>query len=456
MRNGFILGALLLFIFVVFLPAIHYGLVYDDHEQIVTNPRLTAWSYVPGYFTSHLWSQSPEAPHYYRPLFLLWFRIVYVVLGTPGSSWHYASILAHLLTTACVFALIQRLSGNFEGAAIAAVLFAVHPANTEAVAWISSADELLLTMFLALSVFCYAGRKGLVSWPSIAFATLAMFTHEAGIVAPALILAYEWTRSRVNIAVVNAAPYALAALFCVACRVNALGSPVVVAAPKMSLGSMLLTWPSLLAVYALHVVWPVHLSPCYDVPVATAFWPLLLLLGVIAGLVWLLRGSSANIQFGAAWFAITLIPSLAIRYIDGHDYVHDRYLYLPFVGLAILAAEWFSRIRLTRPRVVVAGVLVLALCWGTRANLRIWQNNISLFSRAIETDPSNPDFRNDLAVAYIDAHRESEAYPLLKRLIEMYPDYADAYYNMGYYYQQIGNSEEAKRYYQISVSKRHN
>lgn len=439
----------------VYLPATHYGLVYDDHEQLVTNPRLTAWSYVPGYFTSHLWAQSPEAPHYYRPLFLLWFRLVYVVLGAPGSNWHSASILAHLATTACVFALIRRLSGNFEGAAIAAVLFAVHPANTEAVAWISSADELLLTMFLVLSVFCYAGRKGLVSWPSIAFATLAMFTHEVGIVAPALIFAYEWTRSCLKTAVINAAPYALAALFCIACRVNALGSPAVVAAPKMSLGTMVMTWPSLLAVYAFHIVGPTHLGPCYDVPVATAFWPLLPLLGVIAGLGWLLRGSSANVRFGAAWFAITLTPSLAIRYIDGHDYVHDRYLYLPFVGLALIVAIWFAHIRFPCLRLILAGALVLPLCWGTRATLPIWQNNISLFSRAIETDPRNPDFRNDLAVAYIDAHHESEAYPLLKQLIEMYPWYADAYYNMGYYYQQIGNPEEAQRYYLIAASKRH-
>ncbi len=37
----------------------------------------------------------------------------------------------------------------------------------------------------------------------------------------------------------------------------------------------------------------------------------------------------------------------------------------------------------------------------------------------------------------------------------MYPWYADAYYNMGYYYQQIGNPEEAQRYYLIAASKRH-
>lgn len=454
MRQRLQLGAVFLLVFVVFMPSMHYDLVYDDFHQLVINPRLTAWSYVPGYFTTNLWSHLPELPHYYRPVFLLWFRLLYVALGAPSSIWHLPSILAHVVTTACVFVLIRRLVADFKGAALAAALFAIHPINAEPVAWVSAAGEPLLTIFLVLSVFCYAQRRGPLSLSSIVFAALAMFTKEAGIVAPALILAYEWTQSSLKNAVVAALPYALPALLYIAFRTVALGGPMKVAGP-ISLAAMVLTCPRLLSLYARHLVWPVHLGLGYDVPVETAFWPLLLLLVVIAGLGWLLRGSSANIRFGAAWFAITLIPSLAIRYIDWHDYVHDRYLYLPFVGLALIAAVWFARIRFTRPRIVVAGALVLALCWGTRANLRVWQNNISLFSRAIETDPGNPDFRNDLAVAYINAHRESEAYPLLKQLIEIYPWYADGYYNMGYYYQQIGNSEEAKRYYLMSLSKQH-
>ena len=455
MRERLQLGAVLLLVFVVFMPSMHYELVYDDFQQLVTNPRLTAWSYVPGYFTSNLWSHLPELPHYYRPVFLLWFRLLYATLGAPSSTWHFASILAHVATTACVFVLIRRLVDDFKGAALAAVLFAIHPIDAEPVAWVSSAGDPLVTIFLTLSVSYYVKRMGPVSLCSILFAALAMFTKEAGIVAPPLILAYEWTHSRLKNAVVAAAPYALPALLYLAFRVHALGNPMKVAGPT-SLAAMIFTWPRLLSLYALHLIWPVHLGLGYDVPVETAFWPLLLLLGVIAGLGWLLRGSSANIRFGAAWFGITLIPSLAIRYIDSHDYVHDRYLYLPTVGLALVAAVWFARIRFTRPRVIAAGALALALCWGTRANLRVWQNNISLFSRAIETDPQNPDFRNNLAVAYIDAHRESEAYPLLKQLIEMYPWYADGYYNMGYYYQQIGNPEEAKRYYLIWASKQHN
>jgi tetratricopeptide (TPR) repeat protein len=213
---------------------------------------------------------------------------------------------------------------------------------------------------------------------------------------------------------------------------------------------MVLTWPRLLALYARHLVWPVHLAPSYDVPIATAVWPLLLLIAVVAGLVWLVRGSCANVRFGAAWFAITIAPVMAIRYITWGDYVHDRYLYLPSVGLALIAAVWFGRIRFTLPRAVAACALALVLCCGTRINLSVWQDDISLFKRAMEAAPGNESAKNNLAYAYLNANRPTEAFPLLEEIIKVDPGSVNANYNLGRCYQQMGNFEAADHYLSIA------
>src|SRR5208282_528804 len=221
----FSFGALLLLAFLVFLPTIHYALVYDDHEQIAENPRITAWSYVPGYFTTHLWAHSPLDPAYfYRPVFLLWLRLVDAVLGPPAAIWHLASVLVHLGVVVSVLLLILRLTGDWKASALSAGLFAIHPIHAEAIAWISSVSEPLLTMFMVLCVYYYAGRKGPISAVSLLFAVLAMFTKETGIVAPALILAYEWTRSNFKHAVAGAVPYMIPALLFFSLRMNALGT----------------------------------------------------------------------------------------------------------------------------------------------------------------------------------------------------------------------------------------
>ena len=455
-RRAIAMAAILVMTFLVFAPTLRYGLVYDDFEQIVTNPRLTAWSYVPGYFTTHLWAHSPlQAANYYRPIFLLWLRMVDQIFGAPGPIWHLASILAHCGAVACVWLLLNRLTGNFNAAAMAAALFAVHPVQTEAVAWVSAVSEPLLTIFVVLSVYFHVTRKSPISYAALLFALLAMFTKELGIVAPALIFAYELTardgtRSNFKTAIANSAYSALAAVLYVACRMNALGHLATGVAPNMTIGEMVLTWPRVIAMYGRHLVWPVHLSVAYDVALGTAIWPVVLLAAVCAGLIWMARRGSANVRLGVAWFVITLAPGLSLRYLFKGDYVHDRYLYLPAVGLALIVAALISKIELTPARAAAGLGLALVCCWGVRANLPIWRSDIALFQRAVEMAPENPYAKNNLADAYLKTHREAEAFPLLEQVIEMCPDCRLGYYNMGRYYQQVGNAEQADQYFSIS------
>lgn len=447
MRSRLKLAAILLGTFLLFLPESHYSLVYDDYE-LVLNRQLQAWSYVPGYFIAQHSASAPTPPSlYYRPIIAVWLRLEYAILGPPSAIWHLSSILAHLLSTACVFLLIGCLTNNLKATVLATIFFAIHPIHTEPVAWVSAVSDLLLTTFLTLSVFYYARRTGVVSLPSVLFATLALFTKETGVVAPALILVYEWTRTGFKSAIVNVLPYLPSALLYFTLRTIYLGNSVIGGAPGVSVFAMVLTWPRLLVVYARHLIWPVHLSLSYDVPIETSPWPLLLLVAVILGVAWIIRKRSANVRFASAWFAITLLPALSIRYLTWNDYTHDRFLYLPSVGLALIVAQCFLRFRFTVPRSVAICALAVAFFWCTRSNLRIWQDDISLFSREVETAPSNVMAKYNLAEAYQVANRMQESYPLLKQLLDQYPDFPLANRDMSRYYWYIGNVQEANHYY---------
>jgi len=364
-----------------------------------------------------------------------------------------ASILAHCGAATCVLLLLNRLTGNFRAAALAAALFALHPVQTEAVAWVSAVSESLLTIFVVLGVYFHVTRRGPISYLSLLFAVLAMFSKELGIIVPALVFAYEWTRARSSFkeAVANSAYSTLAAVLYVGCRMNALGHLATGVPPNMSVWEMILTWPQVLAMYGRHLVWPAHLSVCYDVAVGAATWPVLLLAAVFAGLIWaVVHYCSENVRFGAAWFVIALAPGLSLRYLLRGDYVHDRYLYLPLVGLALVVAVWAAKVEVTPLRAGAGAVLLLVCCWGVRANLPIWHDDIALFQRAAEMAPRNPYAKNNLADAYLKAHREAEAFPLLEEVISLDPDYRLGYYNMGRYYQQVGNASEADEYFSIS------
>jgi 4-amino-4-deoxy-L-arabinose transferase-like glycosyltransferase len=129
--------------FAVYIPTLRYQFVHDDRGQIVENPAVHSWRAVPTYFTAQVWAgvMPEEVGNYYRPLFLLWLRINDVVFGNHAWGWHLTTILAHVLTTLLVYLLAWRLGIDRDVALLAALIFGLHPAHIEAVAWILGVTE---------------------------------------------------------------------------------------------------------------------------------------------------------------------------------------------------------------------------------------------------------------------------------------------------------------------------
>jgi len=96
-----------------------------------------------------------EWVNYYRPLFLLWVRINEAVFGIQAWGWHLTTILAHVLSTLLVYFLVWRLGVERNVALLAALLFGLHPAHIEAVAWISGVNEPLMGILFMGSLFAY-------------------------------------------------------------------------------------------------------------------------------------------------------------------------------------------------------------------------------------------------------------------------------------------------------------
>ena len=109
------------------------------------------------YFTSHVWAEL--YPHvggdYYRPVFLLWFRLNHAMFGVNPEGWHLTTVLCHVAATYLVFRLVRRLAASPWIAFSAATLFALHPVHIESVAWVSGVTDPLLAIFLLGSFLAY-------------------------------------------------------------------------------------------------------------------------------------------------------------------------------------------------------------------------------------------------------------------------------------------------------------
>src|SRR6185436_11739611 len=120
------------------------------------------WHAVADVFQHHaMWSaKAPEtAVATYRPLALASLAVDYQLWGLHPAGFHLTSVVLHILATLALFALMRRLVGSNRAAAALALLFALHPANAEAVAWINGRSEVLALGGGALAVWAAATSR---------------------------------------------------------------------------------------------------------------------------------------------------------------------------------------------------------------------------------------------------------------------------------------------------------
>src|ERR1051326_5664648 len=212
----------LLATFAAYLWTLQFGFVYDDLGQIVSNPLVQSWQNLPMFFRGNVWMQQSALGNYYRPLFLTWLLLNHTLFALHPMFWHLTNIAAHMGATAMVYLLVLRLTREQKVAAMAALIFGVHPVHIEAVAWISGVTEPLLALLMIpsfLAFMNYREKRG-SKWLPLCVACFgaALLAKETAIVLPGLLAAYvllcpdeDW-KKKVSDAAVAMAPFAVVAI----------------------------------------------------------------------------------------------------------------------------------------------------------------------------------------------------------------------------------------------------
>ena len=480
-RSGRLETGLLGVVVLLYVSTLWFGFVYDDRGQILANPFIRSWRYFVHDFTANLWSQAARYyAAYYRPIFLGWLRLNYAGFGTSPWGWHLTSLLLHGLASVLVFRLALRLLRNTFQAAVAGVLFAVHPVHVESVAWVSGASDPLMSVFFLGALLCYLEWRESRSagWmaASLLLAFLSMLTKEPGVTLPSVVFVYAWlfydaspgamTRAggRFRAAITETAPFVIAALGYWALRVAALRVPPLVTTDSRT---ALLTLPGLLLFYLRLVVWPVGLSLFYDrqyvqhATFASFLLPLLILamLPVVLA-AWLRRSSQKREAAFATWLAlVVLAPALWVRWFHSYDFVHDRYLYLPLAGFAILCAVGIVELggkptlgRIApRRQVLPVAVIVMALVIGNVRLQTVWANDLLLWYHCFRSAPHNPVVLNNLASSLGERGEFRTAVPMFLEVLRDDPGNANAHGNLGYTYYLMGDLGQAEHHLSRAV-----
>lgn len=306
-------------IFAIYLPALNFQFVLDDHH-FVNDPRIQSSGHLWDYFTNYVWAQVSGGPaSFYRPLFAVWLRINFIFNGMSSWGWHLLSIVKHAVAAALLAVLVYKLLHDRVAALIAGALFALHPAQTESVAWIAVPDPLMSSAVLGclLCYLVYVERSNAalqdssekskkksrreaqarsatatVWWfiASVACCLAALFTKETAIVLPVAIfvVAFAFPRGalplkkvdepsvsgfvpRVAFAFRESWPYLAVTAIYLLLRLNALSGRFSGVTQHLSWKTQLLSWPGMLWFYVKVVFWPVRAHAFADPTLVNTF-----------------------------------------------------------------------------------------------------------------------------------------------------------------------------------------
>jgi hypothetical protein len=285
-------------VFAVYSPTLHYEFVLDDH-RFTSDPRIQFSGHIWDYFANYVWAQfTGGPPSFYRPIFILWLRINFMLSELSPWGWHLLSITKHVAVAVLLAWLAWKLLRDRAAALLAAALFALHPAQTESVAWVTVPDPLMSIGILGALLFFLRyvdanapsdlavekkSRKARTksSQPSsrwIAASTTACFAamlaKETAIIFPALIfgaaLYLPTDRSansksttkntermiRLLQALRQTVPFLCAAALYVVLRFNALNGKLGARTQHLPWSTVVMSWPGILWFYIKAMLWP--------------------------------------------------------------------------------------------------------------------------------------------------------------------------------------------------------
>ena len=399
--------------------------ILDDQGTIVENAQIREW-----WRLSSVLFPDPGSSASGRPLVNLSLAINYAFGGLGARGYHVWNIALHLVCALLLFGIVRRtlewprLHERFAGrslnlACAVAVLWTVHPLNTEVVDYLTQRTESMMAMFYCLTL--YAGIRAAASnragrWEllSVLSCTLGMACKESMVTAPVVVVLYDrifvfgsWkqafrARRRVYVG--------LAGTWIVLAALNWSGPRSAVGgfSTGVSVWTYLLNQAVMITTYLRLVIWPRPLVVFYGWPLPLTLagvWPhaLVVVLLMVATVVGLKR--VPTVAFPGAWFFMTLAPTSSIIPI-ATEVGAERRMYVPLMAVLALAVLGASVLadgaRRKRPAVVevlprravaagelfVLGVLSVTLAAFSVVRNREYATALSLARTVVERRPS--------------------------------------------------------------------
>lgn len=458
--------AFLLFVilsFIIFGNSLANNFVGDDASQIINNPLVHSYKNIPKFFsgsTFYLGDPGRLYGLYYKPILSTYHSLVYSVFGPNFIAFHFFQVLFHIVNTSLLFLLFTRFFDKSR-AFVLSLIFLVHPINSEAVFYISAAQDILF-FFFGIGALLLATKKTIKVYTLVLLAIFllaSLLSKETGYLFVAVVILYSLIFNRKYFLHLLTSSILVSAVYFLL-RTNAIktfslpgNSPIA----KLDFWERFINMPEILFFYFKTFFFPLNLAISYnwvyrELSLGHFFFPLivdLLFMSVVLYFAFLLYKNHPRQYFKIyifffTWFIVGILLHLQIIPLDAT--VAERWFYFPIVGLLGMAGTILNVFKLKLSKtwgIIIFFILLLAL--STRTILRSfdWKDVWTLYSRDIKTSKDNYALESGIADYLLNQREYQEAKVYAEQSVNHYPFFTNLN-TLGAIYDRLGDKEKSK------------
>jgi len=410
----------------VYWNSLHGDFIWDDRGLILNSTGyLGNWKNLFLVFTEPFFGKTP----FYRPFLIISLILDYQLWDLHSFGFHFTNLLLHVLNAFLVYLLVGILFKHRGIAFCASLLFATHPIQTEAVAWISGRNDVLLAFFSLLALIFYLRGEGLTGIKRvgafIGFMTsygCVLLTKESGIVLPLLMVICDYSRpsnvpypvsrrrkTYLTIIVVSLLYVYLRAHILHAVGVGRIGEDFI---------------PRLLRVFIIYayyfkmLLFPLHQTGNPFIPYFVSFKDPLFISSLISCtlvlfIITICWRHLREISFLILWMVITLLPVSGIIPLTDPALEHRAYFatlgfctIIPLLIVKGLSKSTYGILFKRAHLLLLLGVgplLIILIVYSAKTAVRnrVWRGESTFWLTTIEESPFSVAAHNNLGLVYV-------------------------------------------------------
>jgi hypothetical protein len=443
----------------------------------------------------------------YLPLTYTFFYVQWLLGQGSPQIFHVFSLFLHILNVLLIYVVMKKLKLGDLPAFFVALIYAVHPARVESVAWITDQKSLVSGVFIWLSFLSYIryaeNKKILFLAATAGCYLLAIFAKQTAVPFFLVLLAYDYfirgersTREYLRTGIT------LGSIGVFMLGVNWLRESVRLtgtAAEAMTIVERVVVFGRSISYYIIRTVFPFNLMPLYprweiSIDVVSNYLPLILVAALGALLFYLYKRKEGELEkwllFCSASYLLTIFPVAGIITIPYMNtaFITDRYSYLPGVFLTMILVLLVKRFVKKWEYVLIAFAILCALLsfnylgifrgpssfWGyvmaknpeskqAYSNLGYYlmhkpdatvqdiMRSMQYHQRVMQLDPKDPLGPYNYAICLIKVGKLDESEKYLRQALKLKPSYADVWNDLGWVLATQGRRKEAEVCYRTAL-----